>query len=172
MSIQLSKIAKEYKKRARKKLDSDYRKVINYTNTELYKEVTQMFDTFIDQFYSYPTKQYVRHGQTRAGTRNGLNLYRGQQISKKDGINPLLIIDFSGEDMQGENYTWDAGAPGHVLDLVMHGIRFPIGNGMSWHGMYEGKYFSYYGTTAQAFQEFGRDFKRISSKLFYDEWYD
>jgi len=117
---------------------------LNYAYSELYREAFQMYDHFIDQYYSYVTKSYYRHG-VGIGTGTGENLYRGSQIKLITGQNPDLIIEFSGADMAGYKYD----STDTVLGIVMKGGRgIPGRKGFSmWGGSYSGKYFSVGDTT-------------------------
>lgn len=138
---------------------NEYNKAIN----KLKKEAEKMYDSFIDQFYLYRTKSYIRHGQTRPGTGNGINLYRGQHIRVETKtfqgfrINKL-IIDFNGSDMESKRYKYDSAD--QVLDYVMSGIRFTheFENGkweMTWEGNYDGEYYSSLNKNMkQAFDDF------------------
>ena len=171
MSKLLQRIADKYKKRARQQLDGDITKTLNYTRNEMYNEAINMFDAFIDQFYSYITSVYIRHGEGFPGTGHGTNLYKGKQI-RKVGTNysPALSIEFSGMDMEG-GYEYDS--PGVVLSDVMSGIRFPEhGVQMTWSGEYVGKDFSYAGVPERAFEIFERNFDTIALDIFYEKWKD
>lgn len=172
MSDILGRIVKEYKRAVKEKIRQDYYPTINYTNEQMYKEATKMYDTFIDQFYSYRTSSYIRHGETKPGTGMGTNLYRGQQIRKLGTRKePMLEISFSGADMEG---GYEYASPGEVLEGVMTGLRFcsPNGSfGMEWSGSYEGKHFSYAGSMKDAFDQFGKDFKKTSRKIFMEQWH-
>jgi len=118
-------------------------------------------------FYSYETTAYIRHGQSRSGTGNGENLYRGQQIRKYGSpTNPKLSINFSGVDMQ-DGYEYHS--PGQVLESVMSGIRFPFRE-MTWSGSYDGKYFSYSGEPKRAFDLFEHNFYIIAKDIFMGKW--
>jgi len=167
MSNVLRRVANEYKRKMKKEIRKDIIRASVYTRNEMYDEATRMYDTFIDQFYSYETTAYIRHGQSRSGTGNGENLYRGQQIRKYGSpTNPKLSINFSGVDMQ-DGYEYHS--PGQVLESVMSGIRFPFRE-MTWSGSYDGKYFSYSGEPKRAFDLFEHNFYIIAKDIFMGKW--
>lgn len=172
MNDVIGKIVKKYKQIVKERIRQDYYPTINYTNEQMYKEATRMYDTFINQFYSYPTTSYIRHGETKPGTGRGINLYRGQQIRKLGtSKNPMLEISFSGSDMEG---GYEYASPTEVLEGVMNGLRFYSPNGLfgiEWSGSYDGKYFSYAGSMRDAFDQFGKDFKKISRNIFMEQWH-
>ena len=171
MSKLLRELADRYKKKVKKKLNGDITKALNYTRDEMYDEAVNMFNSFIDQFYSYETKVYIRHGEVFPGTGHGTNLYRGRQIRKVGTTyNPKLSVEFSGVRMEG-GYQHDT--PEEVLNYVMSGIRFPIhGAEMTWSGQYAGKYFSYTGVPEQAFEYFGQNYNKIGLEIFYEKWHE
>lgn len=163
----LNKYVEEISKFYTNKAMKDFSVAAKVTIEELYKEAWKMYDSFIDQFYSYQTTSYVRHGSTSPGS-GGINLYRGSEISMQAGKNPSLTIEFSGSAMDG-GYKFDSSD--QVLNYVMFGIRFPYFNQtMSWSGQYNGKYFSFSGTPTQAFNAFGTDFYNIAQPIFFREW--
>lgn len=163
------------KKALFKKMENIWNTGIAYAMPELYKEAEKMYDSFIDQYYAYKTKSYVRHGETKPGTCRGINLYRGQQFKivdkthiesctdtagKKTIINltaklntPIFHMDISAKDMEGYKYN----PADEVLDLVVNGIRGVPDKGwwIPWTGSYTCKYFSIEKTTmARAFEIF------------------
>ena len=130
----------------------EFKKTIRYVNKELAIEASRMYDTFIDQYYSYKTKSYIRHGETRPGTGVGINLYRANNILSSVGRDSF-VIDISSKDMESKNYKKDG--PEFVLNNVIEGYRGVPGYWLrEWVGSYEGKYFSYTGTIDKAFKYF------------------
>lgn len=154
-------------------------------NPKMRKEALNMYKTLIQQFYEYKTTSYIRHGEPFAGTQEGTNLLAGGDDSKITIRNngkksPTLNIAFSAEGMQG-GYEYDT--PEHVLDSVMHGIRFPFGfstnGGKRYDPMmvnprtmeYKGTYIHFNGGTIyDAFMQFDKEWNNISSKAFYSLW--
>lgn len=144
---------------------SQWSKAINYTYKELYDESKKMYDSYIDQYYKYKTKSYIRHGESSPGTMRGINLYRGQQIKFSPGLIPSLDIRFSGEDM--EEYQYDF--PDEVLAMVMRGIRGVPSRGWweTWTGSYTGKWFGFSGTMSNAFNTFDDRFEDMEEYIFF-----
>ena len=162
---QLNKKTNDYLRTFEKESKEIWEKSINNTFEELYAEAYKMYDSLIDQFYSYKTKSYIRHGETRPGTQMGTNLYRGQQFMLTPGFIPQLTIDFSGEDM--ENYQHNSAD--EVLSMVMRGIRGVPSKGWwsTWKGSYNGKYFSVNGVdVVTAFNLFRNNFGYLSRYIF------
>lgn len=168
------------KKALLKGMENAWNKGIAYAMPELYKEAERMYDSFIDQFYAYETKSYIRHGETRPGTCRGINLYRGQQFELKNKVytksfidkvgekatvnltlrlnTPIFSTNISAQDMEYRKYHDSAE---EVLELVTNGIRGVPDKGwwIPWMGSYEGKYFSTGRTTmAKAFEMFDNYF--------------
>ena len=176
MRSEVKRLAEEYKTRLRKKIRSDFIKVANEVNNEMFTEVQIMFDSFIGQFYSYSTDVYVRHGQVRPGTGTGENLYNGKQFRRTGGYNPTLTIDFNGSQMSGGYPA--GGTPDQVLDSVMQGIRFPFSRpygttgAMTWIGSYSSTLTgrTYHGTMREAFNDFVNNFDDIVEPIFYQKW--
>lgn len=141
-------------------------KAANVAIDEMYKESQKMYDSFIDQYYNYKTKSYIRHGETRPGTKRGINLYRGNKIEKENGDDPIIDILYDASDMEGYRRT----SPDFVLESVMRGYRgVPWGQWNNWEGTYNGKYFSYTGTPKDAFDMLNEKFDDIASNIFNEE---
>ena len=142
-------------------------KCINETYEELYDEATNMYDKLIEDFYKYKTKSYYRH-HVGIGTGTGENLYFGKQFELQRGTIPSLHLDFSGKDMDGyRTVTTD-----DVLANVMNGIRGVPEKGWwtTWHGSYDGKYFSVGGTDiTTAFNIFEDNLEHIKRYIFYEK---
>lgn len=149
---------------------NDYKVAINDVYDELHQEALNMYHTFIEQYYTYKTTAYIRHGTSKPGTGMGYNLYYGgnkNRIRKRHGNNPQLIIDFSAQDMEG--YEHDSASA--VLEQVMGGIRgVPPYWFMTWTGSYYGKHFSYSGFMNKAFDTFINRFDDIVESVFYPKW--
>lgn len=181
VSRKINKLINNYSKQVIKQAGKDIDKIINEVNDELYDEVIRMYDSLIDQFYAYKTSSYIRHGETRPGTGMGMNLYRANNILKKNGRNPMLIIQINANDMES---GYQHNTKSEVLDYVLSGIRFPFdGTRIDKDGQrspiadfgasnlkYRGKYFSYSGNINSIFKKFDNDFKNISSNIFYSKW--
>lgn len=167
--------------------DEDIRKSISHTNKELVNELKKMYRSFMEQFYSYKTTSYIRHGTSRPGTKNGYALKRAANIYAMGGRMPRLVIEISG-DRIGETYEYDDADS--VLDFVMNGIRFtgagivtgkyhPHRKGEPWEWTmtweppyYEGKYFQYHSTVQEAFDAFDNDFEDIAMNMVRDKMRD
>lgn len=173
LESKLSPILKDVLKRA----ENDFMKCARRINKEIHKDVKDMYLTFIEQFYEYRTTSYLRHFEPRVGTGKGENLTypaEGIRINNQASHSPKLYIEFWADEMAG-GYRFDT--PEHVLDCVIHGIRFPYATGESGPMManttfsYKGKYFSYTGDTIQeAFDIFDKNWDDISSDAFYSIW--
>ena len=155
----------DFVERFRDNAISQWSKAINYTYRELYKTATEMYDTFIDQYYRYKTKSYIRHGESHPGTMRGINLYRGQQIKFRPGLTPILNIRFSGDDME----DYEHNSPDEVLSMVMRGIRGVPKRGWweTWDGSYSGRWFSFSGTMVNAFNTFEDRFEDMEEYIFF-----
>lgn len=158
--------------------DQDIRKSISKTNKKLISELKKMYISFIEQFYKYETRSYVRHGTSSPGTQTGYALKRPQLgIHGTAGRMPSLVIDLSGGYI--DEYYEYADAD-EVFDLVSEGIRF-TGAGVRKDGKpweytftwdapsYSGKYFSYHSTIREAFDSFNNDFEDIAMNIVRDE---
>lgn len=168
MPNKIKEIVNDYVKEKMKLMKKDYYKIQYELNNDLYKEVSNMYDAFIDQFYSYKTTSYIRHGERMAGTCVGSSLYRANDI--KTGGNyfkPKLIINFTPEEIN-EKYQYDSQES--IFNYVMHGIRFPYYNSMKWRGNFKGKYFEFSGTPSHAFQLFDAQFDDIAEREFRKRW--
>ena len=120
--------------------------IIKRYNEKLYMEATNMYDAFLDQYYSqYSPLYYVRHMDRQNDWSMGL--YFGQNITKTDYS---LTIEFLGTDMP-QDYQHDSAYD--VLQNVMSGFRgIPKYWLKTWSGEYNGSIFSYVGTMRDAFQ--------------------
>lgn len=127
---------------------AEYNKAIKI----LKREAEKMYDKFLDQFYLYKTRSYIRHGQSRPGTGSGINLYRGQQIkikrkTYKNFDIDILDISFDGSEMESKRYQHHSAD--EVLGFVMDGWRFinteldnPKSTAIAWRGSFKGEYYS------------------------------
>lgn len=167
------KAVNEHKKAVLKIYERDLSRAVRYANSELYKELNNMYDSYIKQYYLYKTKYYIRHWEGRAGTMSGTNLYYGKDITyKQTGRNPSLSIYFPGDanyknEMHG-GYEYDT--PDDVLLNVFRGYRGIKGYWIDeWDGHYEGKYFYFSGIMKNAFDTFINYFDDISSEIITNE---
>ena len=176
-----NKMFEKMLKQFRSETEMLWERSITETFNELYEEAVNMYDKLIEDYYKYKTTSYYRH-HVGIGTGTGENLYYGKQISINYGFIPELIIDFSGSNMDGyKNASAD-----EVLTQVMHGIRGvpPKGWWTTWHGNYDGKYFSAGGVdVTTAFKLFKDNFSgggghpgavsfRISQNMKYEDFSD
>lgn len=160
-------IRKQFIERASK----DLYKAAGVAIDELYREASHMYDSFIDQYYSYATKSYIRHGESYPGTQRGINLYRGTQIDKDNTNSLYLHLKFDGSDMEG--YRRKGVSTDFVLESMFQGYRgLPWGQWTEWVGSYEGRYFSYTGTPLEAFTAFNENFSDIANEIIREEMRD
>ena len=179
-----NKVIRDAVYKVTKQAKKDFYDCAKKTNNIMRKEVIDMYKTLITQFYEYRTVRYIRHGEPFAGTQEGTNLYAGgdkHKITiKNEKSSPQLHIKISSEGMEG-GYRYDT--PEHVLDCVLHGIRFPFGVPVSSGGqreammvdprtmIYNGKYIHYNGGTIyDAFMQFDKEWGTISRSAFYPMW--
>jgi len=163
MATNINKSLNKYVNKKVKEVRKEFRKTIRDVNKELVKEASRMYDTFIDQYYSYKTKSYIRHGETRPGTGVGINLYRANDIRAIN--NRSFILDINSHDMEG--YKKDSSE--FVLNNVLEGYRGIPGYWLQeWVGTYEGKYFSYTGTIRKAFEYFN---EYVVPEVVIQEWH-
>jgi len=170
--------SKPYVKQIVNRAMNDFMACARETNNAIYDEVVDMYNTFIEEFYSYRTTSYIRFLEGKPGTGEGSNLLDGKKFKKNNRAShsPKLIIEFSGEGIVDYNrHRWDT--PDQILDCVMHGIRFPYATGASGPMMvetpfvYNGKYWHYnFDTIQEAFDNFGRQWDSISQDAFYSRW--
>ena len=139
---------------------------------ELKIETTHMYNSLITQFYLYETKSYIRHWESRPGTKKGSNLYYGfHAIKRHKGKYPYLLIQLDADDMAG-GYKLDT--PEGVLECVLSGIRWPYDfenvSAMEWYGSYQGKYFSYTGVPYDIYESFFKNFENIATPIFFKKF--
>ena len=148
------------------KADKDFLTSMDYAVDELHREVKNMYDSLITQFYSYKTTSYIRHWEQRPGTMKGSNLYYGLHIKKRHSSGmAYLYWEINGDDMAG-GYQWDT--PEGVLKSVMEGGRGPLM--IPWSGYYAGKYFSYKGIPEDIFKSFDNTYEDILTPIFMKKW--
>jgi len=178
---QIETVAYYFTKSASEIINKDVDKAIRYVNNEMYDEAVKMYDTFIDQFYSYKTTSYVRHWEGVPGTQEGQNLYFGKDI-RKFTKHPKLVINLPSDagyvsngggqaEPMANDYRFNTST--EVMEYVFSGVRFPDfitykkrgGNSlMTWEGRYKGTYFYYNGTMENAFNKFNEDFDKIAMR--------
>lgn len=103
------------------------------TAKKMRNKLIHVYDELIDQFYSYETKRYIRHGLSSAGTGNGVNLYNalGSHAGEPPALQPTPSsidggIMLNSQDMSGENYNV---SKDEVLDYILsQGVRYPATN--------------------------------------------
>lgn len=178
---QIEKLLKKYAENVVKKAEEDYKDVIYEVNEIISDEVTNMYNSYIDKFYSYKTTSYIRHGTSKPGAGYGRNLYKGLNVNI-DKNKSTITIEYNGngnwiQSMSDYEYQYDD--PDTVLNYVMHGIRFPhylVHNSnneyidMSWSHKYVGKHFSCDGTLQDAVNMFDYKFNNIAESIFLPLW--
>lgn len=159
-------------------VEKDIEKAIRYTNNELYEEAHNMYVFFIDDFYKYKTKSYIRHWEGIPGTMQGQNLYFGEDI-RKNSKHPKLVINTPFDVFYKSNgggqyrdimYGYKNGereiSPQIVLSNVYEGIRFPFNKKMEWKTpKYKGKYFESIGNMKDSFDLFNNKFDDMAEKI-------
>ena len=94
----IDKIMDEFRK--------EFPKIANEVNEIYWKNINNMFDSFIEQYYKYKTLSYVRHFQQKPGTGTGEHL----QLAKNFKIhNRSRYFQFEGSPSEAfkqffENY--------------------------------------------------------------------
>lgn len=162
----LDYMIENYVSRKMEQVEKDLDSAIRSTNNIMYKEASDMYDSFIYQYYLYETTSYIRHWEGIPGTKQGQNLYFGKDIRKNNGHKPTLGIylpknaGYVNKMDGGYQYESD---PSNVLQNVLNGFRGVPGKWtIPWYGSYEGKYFSFKGTMEHAFDTFNSHFNDIA----------
>ena len=101
---------------------------------EIYKELYRMM---IQAFYAdYITVRYIRHGQKRAGTGTGINLYKSfnAHISRSGKYPRRLIVELDGHRMEDYETFWSDSmfSADGVVDNVLSGWRSKGAIPMRW----------------------------------------
>jgi len=147
----------------------NFNKAVDDGFTAVSKEASKMYDSFIDQFYSYKTKSYIRHDETRPGTRVGINLYRANDI--RFSLNNFeLDLNINSNDMDG---LYEHHKPSQVLKYVLSGHRFKLGDiDDQWRGSFKGKYIKTDEdvTINEAFDYLENNFDIILATAIRDRW--
>jgi hypothetical protein len=147
---------KIWKKREENIIDA-VNKADVFTMKELEEEAHHMYQKLIDDYYSYKTFWYIRHGQDRPGTCTGENLYKADNIHlKKKGKSFELFLETNYKKMS-------AGYRDHsrktVLDMIKDGKRYHVGE---WQGYFEGEYIDMFEVNVnEAFEEFKNKFSNM-----------
>ena len=144
-------------------------KAISYAMDEIYNEARDMYNSFIEQFYLYETRSYIRHGEGFPGTKDGTNLYKANLISY-DPKNMTLDLNISADKMEG-GYQHDSAED--VLLKVTKGYRFKYGyfDAMEWRGSYNGKYINVDNTTIEeAFDWYTKNIPDIFEDIVKSKW--
>ena len=175
--IKKSKKLSEVKKERLLDLIKTKRRIDNECVKELYNEAVAMYDSFIDQFYFYKTRSYIRHGDTAPGTMHGINLYRGQDFNLTlNAHNAFFTLDFSSSDMESSHYRKTPAST--VLKNVLSGYRFKrkFKNGTiedEWCGSYYSpklKFKVANVTMAEAFKAFEDNYADMFNRLRQEKW--
>lgn len=171
----MDKMFNNYKRQKFDKLNSVLNGAITRLNNDMSTEANNMYDSMINDFYSFETTSYIRHWEYVAGTRHGESLKMAKYINANNnhGKNQTLTIDFSADKMISAGVKYQHHNPSEVVDFVLSGIRFQLEDGgrrIEWATTYHGKYFSHSGNIYSAFEYFGRNFNSISSEVFYSFW--
>lgn len=167
-------IIKHYVKQA----EADFEKCARETNNIMFEEANKIYRSLIDLFYSYETKYYVRHWQSRPGTKTGVSLYYANFI-RKDTKHPKLHVDFNASVIEAlfknedsVEFTYDIHSPAEILDYIFDGWRYA---GMSWTAEYHDDLFN--GGTGTINQiiagktnRFAQQWDKMSSQTFYSLW--
>ena len=148
--------------------EKDLYTVANQVNDLYFKQVNKMFDTFIQQYYSYITTSYVRHWEQRPGTGKGSNLYYAKDFKIHRGKDPYFEININTARM-ADDYQHNSAA--QVVQNVMNGIRgVPPYWFVPWQGTYNSRYFYYQGEPAKAFDEFMYRLPEMATPVFLRRW--
>lgn len=152
----MSKVKREY--------DSMCRQVINLTAEEMTRDLRNLYEKYIDDYYGYVTKSYYRH-EVGKGTGNGVNLYRGDMISYNKSAKQITIR-IKGDQMSPyRKFPADS-----VLDMIGNGIR-PMGvvngrfNSTRWESSYESDYFNTSATLNKAMDAYVAESPIIGYKI-------
>lgn len=153
---------------------------------ELYKEAVKIYESFITQFYSYPTKSYIRHGESTRGTGKGHSLYFAQNFTKEEDAHQFSFdISFSADEMRKAPGMEKGEYPGSsvetVLKNVLSGYRFrntfKKADGstrkkvMTWRGSYNDDLFDIdKATIYQAFEHFENTYDDMWIKIYKEKW--
>lgn len=150
------------------KFEKDYTRIANEVNDIYYNDVDKMYDSFIQQYYTYHTKSYIRHWEGVPGTGKGTNLLYGKQFKKHKGKDPYFEIRYDGSDMAGD-YQHDNADD--VISQVASGIRgvSPYWT-MPWSGKYNSRYFHYSGTLDGAIETYLDTFEDRMTPVFMRRW--
>ena len=128
MSNILKKLAELSKKIYIRKIERKFiDPAITLTCEQIIDDLSDVFTKCIDDFYSYETMMYSRHG-VGIGTRDGVNLYKANKFKVNYSGKKAKGIHFgwNANDMDGYRELYEFGSVDreHVLDSVMNGIRF------------------------------------------------
>lgn len=154
------------------KFDKDFVSTANYATKQMKKEIIDVYNSMITQFYKYHTKSYIRHWEGRPGTEEGQNLYSGLRIiDHHSGRFNWFVAKIDAKEMVG---GYQHHSKNKVLNFVYSGTRFETkqgGRAMTWVGSYESDYLSVNDVTLkQAFHQFFENYGENFSKVFYSRW--
>lgn len=144
--------------------------VANEVNELYYKQINRMYNSFIKQYYEYPTKSYIRHWEQRPGTKKGSNLYYANNFKIHRGKDPYFEIFFSSSRM-ADDYQHDSAM--QVVQNVMDGIRgVPPYWVRDWRGSYKSRYFKCENVTpTEAFDIFMKELPDMATPVFLRRWH-
>lgn len=149
-------------------LENDFTNVLTDVTELYYKEINKIYNSFIEQYYDYPTDYYIRHWETRPGTRKGSNLYYGNRNKLHKGKDPYWEINYDGSEM-ADDYEYDSADK--VLTNVIFGIRgVPPYWQKTWYGKYKSRYFNYKGSLLGAYTRFINDYPKMMTPVFMRRW--
>lgn len=154
------------------KLDMDFVSTANYATKQMKKEIVDVYNSMITQFYKYHTKSYIRHWEGRPGTEEGQNLYSGLKIiDHHSGRFNWFVAKIDASEMTG---GYQHHSKSKVLDFVYSGTRFETKKSyltMTWVGSYKDDYLSVKNVTLKhAFNQFFENYAENFTKVFYSRW--
>ena len=170
MSLNYREILEKEKQRILKQLKADITDAVKkadlLTLKELKKEASKMYNKLIEEYYTYKTESYIRHGQSEPGTGTGENLYRANNIHIQGRT---LILDTNYKLMES---GYDRHGRDTVLEMVKSGQRFAgrRHDPVLWRGNFIGDYITLDNTYInEAFEEFEDRFEEMYDKIFDDK---
>lgn len=146
-------------------VEADYLASKIYNN--IYKkyllvEAKNMYHSFIDTYYSYPTKRYYRHGTGR-GTGTGVSLYEAEDFSVnygKGGSMPELVFNFNSGALPGYKHDSNESV---LMNVLMGNRGIPGLRGFTtWSADYSGPYFAFSSPPKSAFENLYKSAEMIA----------
>lgn len=147
-------------KKIKEKIKTIVKTEINNIVEDVSKDLENVFNDAIDQYYLYRTRMYVRHGNEKPG-KYGHNLYNAIVIDYKNGKKINLFIGWDANNLESYaestistkgNLSTIPGEkdPNVVLDMITSGERFNVG---SWKFEPHSKYFNFHAKTLDGITE-------------------